>query len=39
MGAILLLRRFGGRRTVEWEGADGPPLPSDRDGRSFSGKE
>jgi len=36
--ADVMSGRFGGRWAVEWEGADSPSLPSDRDGRSFSGK-
>jgi hypothetical protein len=34
--ADVLSGRFGGRWTVEWEGADRPPLLPNRDGRPFA---
>ncbi len=37
--ADVMSGRFGGRWSVEWEGADRSPLPADRDGRPFTGKE
>lgn len=37
--AAVLSGRFGGRWDVEWEGADRPALPADRDGRPFTGEE
>lgn len=36
--ADVLSRRYAGRWDVEWEGADGPALPADRDGRTFAGE-
>ena len=37
--ADVLSGRFGGRWSVEWEGADRAALPTDRNGRSVTGKE
>ena len=36
--ADVLSGRFGGRWSVEWKGADRAALPTDRNGRSFTGK-
>lgn len=37
--ADVLSGRFGGRWSVEWEGADRPALPADRDRRTLTGEE
>jgi hypothetical protein len=37
--ADVLSGRFGGRWSVEWEGADRAALSTDRDGRSLTGEE
>lgn len=37
--ADVLSGRFGGRWSVEWEGADRPPLTALGDRRALSGKE